>query len=165
MLVLLFITLIPNGMKLQKLILTVILVLLTGTFVQAQDSTVNVIKKKVQSLNIKSLDNIKTAKLMNLKITPQNLADAKEAAIPMIKMYGEMERDSDVLVIVNGVKVSYNDFKSINPKSISSMTVIKDKKALIEYTAVKSCPALVELFTKKYNKAFLIETKKMVAAK
>ena len=89
----------------------------------------------------------------------------KEAAKPVMKMVGAEEDGSDVLVIVNGVKVPYSAYKAINPYSITSMTYIKDKSGLIEYTAKKSCPALQELFTKKYNKAYIIETKKKESAK
>jgi hypothetical protein len=161
MLILFLVTLIQNSMKIQKLILVAMLVILVGTLVQAQDSTLNVLKKKVKSLNIQSLNDVKVQKLKNLKITSQNLSDVKDAVKPVVtKVVG----DSDVLIIVNGAKISYKEYSTIDVKNITSMTVVKDKKALVEYTAKKSCPALKELFTKKYNKAIVIETKQKATA-
>lgn len=147
-------------MKIKVFSLFISLLLMTSAFAQVVDTTV--VQKTVQTKSFvpKTQAQIVAERIKNLKITPQNLADVKEATQPVMNMVGVEEDGRDVLVIVNGVKVPYTVYKTINPYSITSMTYIKDKSGLIEYTAVKSCPALQELFTKKYNKAFIIETKK-----
>src|ERR1035437_9117080 len=141
------------------------LFILTGAFAQVVDTAA--VKKTVQTKSFvpKTQAQMIAERVKNLKFTPQNLADVKEAAKPMMKMVGVEDDGSDVLIILNGVKVPYTAYKTIDPNSITSMTIIKDKKGLVEYTAKKGCPALQELFTKKYNKAFIIETKKKEPAK
>lgn len=151
-------------MKIKGFFLFVGLLLVSGVSAQVAD-TVNSSKKSVATFKPKTQAEIMADKVKNYKITRQNLVDVKEAAQPMIKMAGIESDGSDVLIIVNGVKTPYTVYKTIDPKNITSMTIVKDKKGLIEYTAKKSCPALQELFTKKYNKAIIIETKKNEAGK
>lgn len=152
-------------MNIKRFSLVICLSITTGAFAQVVDTAV--VKKTVQTKSFvpKTQAQMVAERVKSLKITPQNLAYVKEAAQPMMNMAGVESDGSDVLVIVNGAKVPYTAYKTINPYSITSMTIIKDKSGLNEYTAKKSCPALQELFTKKYNKAFIIETKKKEPAK
>lgn len=152
-------------MNIKRFSLVFCLSITTGAFAQVVDTAA--VKKMVQTKSFvpKTQAQMIAERVKILKITPQNLADVKEAAQPMMNMAGVESDGSDVLVIVNGAKVPYTAYKTINPYSITSMTIIKDKKGLNEYTAKKSCPALQDLFTKKYNKAFIIETKKKEPAK
>ena len=152
-------------MNIKGFSLVVCLFILTGAFAQVVDTAA--VKKTVQTKSFvpKTQAQMIADRVKNLKITPQNLADVKEAAKPVMKMVGVEGDGSDVLIILNGVKVPYTVYKTIDPQNITSMTFIKDKKGLNEYTAKKSSPALQELFTKKYNKAIIIDTKKKEAAK
>lgn len=152
-------------MNIKRFSLVFCLSITTGAFAQVVDTAA--VKKTVQTKSFvpKTQAQMIAERVKILKITPQNLADVKEAAKPVMNMAGVESDGSDVLVIVNGAKVPYTVYKTINPYSITSMTIIKDKKGLNEYTAKKSCPALQDLFTKKYNKAFIIETKKKEPAK
>ena len=148
-------------MKIKGFSLFVWLIAVTGAF--AQDVDVPVQSGRTE-LKPKTTAEVKAEKVMKLKITTQNLADVKPEA-PVKPMANFNTDGSRVLVIIDGKKAPYKDFQDLNPNMIESLTVIKDNSAYISYTAKKSCPALQEFYSKKYDKAFVVVTKKKAPVK
>jgi len=150
-------------MKIKGFSLFVCLIAVTGAFAQDVDVPVQSGRTELK-LKPKTLAEEKTEKVMKLKITTQNLADVKPEA-PVKPMANFNTDGSRVLVIIDGKKAPYKDFQDLNPNMIESLTVIKDNSAYISYTAKKSCPALQEFYSKKYDKAFVVVTKKKAPVK
>jgi len=146
-------------MKIERFSLFVCLLFVSGTSAQVAD-TVAQSNGGVFYLKPKTETEMFTEKVMKLEITHQNLVDVKEAAIPEAKMFGAENGGKDIFVLLNGVKVTYKEFQAIDPKDISKITLIKDKRGFDEDSIKKKCPALKEYLTGKYSQAIVVETKK-----
>ena len=65
------------------------------------------------------------------KDEPQALQLTNDAPIKSLVVVGY--NTSDILYIVDGKEISYDQFKAIDPKTIESMEVLKDKTAIEKY--------------------------------
>lgn len=141
-------------MKRNGFSLLLLLLLALSAFAQTADTTVKA--------KIKTQAEMVAERLKKLKITPPSLNEVKSATEPLKKLVGAENDGKDILVILNGVKVTYQEYKKVDPSTITYLTVIKDKTGLNAYAVKKSNPALKDLFTAKYSKAIVLETKKKV---
>lgn len=149
-------------MKLREISLLVCLFVMAT--VSAQDIDAPVYPERVL-LKPMTKAEMKVDKIKKLKITPQNLVDVKEAAKTYMKLPGIEGDRSDILVIIDGKKVENKEYQTLDPKSIESITILKNKSAAMDVNVTKNNPALLELASKKYNSAIVITTKKKEVSK
>lgn len=146
-------------MKFERFSLFVCLLFVSGASAQVAD-TVAQRYRGVLYLKPKTEAELFTEKVMKLKITHQNLVDVNKAATPEVKLFGAENNGKEIFVLLNGVQVTYKEFKTIDPKDISKITLIKDNRGFKEDSITKNYPALKEFFTNKYSQAIVVETKK-----
>jgi hypothetical protein len=139
-------------MKIKGFTLFVCLMLVSGVSAQVAD-TVNSTKKNVTVLKPKTQAEVLAEKVKKLKITPQNLVDVKEAVKPALNTAGIPTDAKDVLVFVDGKETPMAFYKTMDPLTLSSISV------------VKNLDAIKMLTTKKCSMAIVVTTKKKATAK
>lgn len=134
-------------MKVKACCLFVCLLLVSGVSAQKAD-TVASAKKQVVTVKSKTQAEIMAERVKKLKITPQNLVDVKEAAVPTLNALGVPTDAKDLVVIVDGKEVSMETYKNMNLADIDSISVIKSQEAIKKLTS-KKCTMAILITTKK----------------
>jgi hypothetical protein len=134
-------------MKIKLFCLFVSLLLVSGVSAQVAD-TVAQAKKQVVAQKPKTQAEMLADKVMKLKITPQNLADVKEVALPTLQKAGIPTDAKDVVAFVDGKEVPLDTYKNINPANINSITILKNQEAIKTLTT-KKCTSVIVITTKK----------------
>lgn len=98
------------------------------------------VELKKEKLNI-SKNDIKSIEILKSKTATNIYGESGKKGVMIItttnenKMTDLMKPEENVLVLLEGNKISIEDMKKIDPKDIKSIEIIKSKNEIIKYTA------------------------------